>query len=200
MEPRTTGLIAAVTVASLLLVGCSRSDENAEIDRRADTSADSSTTSQLREQDCGPGLVLRADECVPLQTTTSHDTGAGAAPTTQLREQDCEPGFISRAEECVPVRTSTSEPARGASARNISRDTWPGEWPFTVDGVYLMCLEGGTYDGAVAVANGEFYSLNGTARQIDPLIVPSDSIRLRVPGGVGLVPIDEVRERALELC
>lgn len=98
-------------------------------------------------------------------------------------------------------RSAVIDPPSSTINRRLERSTWTeGPWPFTVDEVTLVCLEGGTYDGAAIAANGTLYALNGTARQIDPLLEWSDSIRVPGTGGVGMASIEGVRAQALRLC
>jgi hypothetical protein len=70
------------------------------------------------------------------------------------------------------ISAGCSTGSEGSGGATISKDTFSGEWPFTVDEGVLNC------EGAGAVtftANGTTYAVNGTARgatsfpDVDPI-------------------------------
>lgn len=98
----------------------------------------------------------------------------------------------------TPVATLTAADVpsrRNLPAGYITRDTWPGEWPFTVDEGTLMC---GSPSQVSFTANRTMYALNGTAKQAGGL---DDINEIWASSGPGLkVNLGPVIEAGLKLC
>lgn len=76
-------ILIAALAAAVLMGSCGGDTDSAEQTAATEsTTTDAPTTSELREQDCGAGLVLEAGECVPLPTSTSTSTTTTLPRTT----------------------------------------------------------------------------------------------------------------------
>ena len=97
----------------------------------------------------------------------------------------------------VSAGCATSE-RQDASTRviTISRDSFQGEWPFTVDSGTLRCEQP---QSVVFSTEGSDYGVNGSA--MDAGYQEAQPIWRRATGGGGpRVSIDDVIDRGLELC
>lgn len=88
--------------------------------------------------------------------------------------------------------------AGGPSAGSVSRDTFEGEWPLTVESGELMCFHegGGRLEVVLEVDDALVYAVNGTARGTGEWQDVYDIMR------TGTVPADlgDLIEHGLALC
>lgn len=61
-----------------------------------------------------------------------------------------------------------------SSKNEITRDTFEGKYPYSVDKVGISCHK----NAVVVIAKGKMYSVNGTARSLYPEIKSDDEITL----------------------
>ncbi|WP_165497059.1 DUF2511 domain-containing protein [Rhodococcus sp. ABRD24] len=106
----------------------------------------------------------------------------------------------------APVRAAVTTPAATPTARDlpsgrnmpagyITRDTWSGEWPFTVDEGTLMCA---SPSRVTFTANRTMYALNGAAKQAGGL---DDINEIWASSGSGLkANLGPVINAGLKLC